>query len=181
MPIISDYTVFGHSKNGEIIIESNQDFICPECKKGILKKRCRVRRHIRKEITGDKVWYLIPVGKCDNASCCKQLRLLPDFMVPYKHFESKAISDVRDEKITRNSPVVCPSVRTMQSWLAWFEANLILMEGILRSVGYRVLGFGEELLFSELSLVDQLRLRSKDWFKKITRFIYNSGHQLMPI
>lgn len=181
MPIISKYSVLGYSKNGEIIIDSDEECLCPKCKKGILKQRRRDRRHIKKEETGEKVWYLIPVGKCNDSSCGRQARLLTDFMVPYKHYEEQAISDVLDEVITEDSPVCCPSIFTMRRWLVWFTANLTRMENVLRSVGYRELGFSEELLFLKDSLVDQLRQRSGDWLRIAIRFIYNSGHHLKAL
>ena len=43
------------------------------------------------------------------------------------------------------------------------------------SVGYRLLGFGEELLNTGMTLLEKLRSSSEEWLESILRFIYNSG------
>ena len=49
------------------------------------------------------------------------------------------------------------------------------IDGYLKSVGYRLLGFGEELLSTSMSLLDKLRSSNEEWLETILRFIYNSG------
>lgn len=181
MPIISNHTILGYSEKGEIIIDCYETCLCPECQKGILKYRCRTPRHIRKEDSGAKEWYLIPVAKCDNQSCGRRCRLLPDFMVPFKHYEQEAILDVLDEVITEEDSVDCPSAQTMRRWIAWLAANLERIEGVFRSIGCNVLEFSEDLLFSKVSLLEHLRQKSDQWLRTTVRFIYNSGYQLIPI
>ena len=107
-------------------------------------------------------------------------RLLPDFMVPNKHYEKEAIQDVLDEVITEESPVDYPSIQTMRRWIAWLAANAGRIEGLFRSVGYRILCFTEELLFSTGSLLAHLKHDTDEWFGITIRFIYNSGYRLMP-
>lgn len=181
MPIITEYKVSGYTKNGEPIIDSTENCLCPECKRGFLKIRAHVRRHIRKEGSGEKEWYCIPVAQCDNPDCKAMRRLLTDFMVPYKHYEEEAINDVLEEVITEESPVDFPSTQTMRRWIAWLLFNKDRIEGIFRNAGYKILDFGEEFLFNTESLLDQLRLRTDQWFKIMIRFIYNSGHSLLPL
>lgn len=53
--------------------------------------------------------------------------------------------------------------------------NLANIEGFLRNAGYRILGLGEELLFSHASLLDTIRQTHQDWLERILRIIYNSG------
>ena len=108
-------------------------------------------------------------------------RLLPDFMVPYKHYEVEAITDVLDEVITDDPRFNYPSAQTMRRWLLWYLKNENRVEGIFRSVGYRMLGFGEELLFQTSSLLHELRFRTDDWLKITVRLIYNSGNYLLPL
>ena len=186
MPSITDYEIFGYTPDGEIILECKEEIPCPECGKGKLIPRGRVRRHIRKEDTGEKVWYRIPYGKCDHEECGCYRRFLPDFMVPHKHYEEQAITDSLDGVINntekyKGQTVECPSVQTRVRWDAWLDSNTGHIECILRSVGYKVLGFGEKLLFSTTSLLEKLRCDSNDWLKIIIRFVYNSGYRLLPI
>ncbi|GAU76601.1 hypothetical protein F3D3_3441 [Fusibacter sp. 3D3] len=54
-----------------------------------------------------------------------------------------------------------------------FNTNRI--NGYLRSIGFQVLGFSEELLKSTTSLLDELRSSNPEWLETILRFIYNSG------
>ena len=103
MPSITDYEFFGYTPDGEIIRECKEEIPCPECGKGKLIPRGRVRRHIRKEDTGEKVWYRIPYGKCDHEECGCYRRFLPDFMVPHKHYEEQAITDSLDGVINKES------------------------------------------------------------------------------
>ena len=181
MPIITDYVVDGYRECKEPIIKSIEDCLCPVCKKGILKNRSHVRRHIRKEDTGEKEWYWIPLGKCDNTDCKAMRRLLPAFMIPYKHYEEEAIADVLDEVITEESPIDYPGIQTMRRWIAWFLHNKDRIEGVFRNAGYQILGLGEGFLLNSENLLDRLKLKTDNWFRITVRFIYNSGHRLLPL
>lgn len=108
-------------------------------------------------------------------------RLLPDFMVPYKHYEAEAVSDVLDEVITEESPVDCPSIQTMRHWKVWLYFNKDRIEALFRGIGYRVLGFSEEFIFDTGCLLDQLRRKTDHWLMITIRFIYNSGYRLLPV
>lgn len=180
MPIIAEYMAVGYTEFGETIINCTESIPCQKCGKGILKPRGHVHRHIRKEDSGEKEWFLIPVGCCNNKSCARFQRLLPSFMVPYKHYEEEAIADVLDEVITEESPVDFPSIQTMRRWIAWLAFNADRIEGLLRNGGYRILGFGEDLLFDSSSILNRIREDSDQWLLKIIRFVYNSGHRLLP-
>ena len=179
MPIITEYKVAGYTESNEPVIDSTEEYLCPQCRKGMLKHRAHVHRHIRKEDTGKKEWYWIPLSKCDNKNCGAMRRLLPDFMVPYKHYEEEAVSDVLNEVITEESPVDFPSVQTMRHWKAWLLLNKDRIESLFRGIGYTILGFGEELIFDQNCLLDQLRRKTDNWLKIMIRFVYNSGHRLL--
>ena len=123
MPSITEYRISGYTQDGEAIIESTEIHQCPECRKGTLKCRGHVRRHIRKEITGEKIWFRIPFGKCDNNACNAMRRLLPDFMAPHKHYEEEASSDVLEDVLTEDPRVDFPSMQTMRRWKTWMDSN----------------------------------------------------------
>ena len=44
-----------------------------------------------------------------------------------------------------------------------------------------MLGFGEDLLHSKVSLLTKLRKSSEVWLETILRVIYNSGGYLVPV
>ena len=46
---------------------------------------------------------------------------------------------------TMRTRKITPCEQTMERWRKWLELNRSYIEGYLRSVGYRLLGFGEEL------------------------------------
>lgn len=109
--------------------------------------------------------------------------MLPDFLVPYKHYPEETVSGVIDDVITPDDEdsEIYPSEATMIRWHHWFMANRFNMEGQMRSIGYRLLGFREELLMSDSSLLVHLRSSIPgSWLKIILRYIYNSGNSLQP-
>ena len=109
--------------------------------------------------------------------------MLPDFMVPYKHYDSETISGVIDETVTSDDldSENYPCEMTMQRWKIWFRANTPRIDGTLRSVGYRELGFSRKFLKTGYSLLDELRASVREWLEVILSFIYNSGNHLEPV
>ncbi len=63
-------------------------------------------------------------------------RALPDFMVPYKHYDARAISDVLDGDAVDGDK---PSESTVIRWHMWLQINKALIDGILKSLGHRQL------------------------------------------
>lgn len=123
---------------------------------------------------------MIPRGKCSH--CGRLHRGLPDFSVPYKHYSTKVISDAIDGIIEPETVKDDrPSEHTIARWRLWIEINKELINGILRSFGYRQLGFSEKLLRSTDSLLDKLTASYEDWLETIIRVIYNSGARLIPL
>lgn len=59
--------------------------------------------------------------------------------------------------------------------------NQLAIDGTLKSTGYQVLGFTEELLTSGVSLLSELRKDTCDWLRIILRFLYNSGSFLVSV
>ena len=154
--------------------------MCPECGIGELKHRDFCRR-VSKEEGGGKKWYLIPRGKCTH--CSKTHRMLPDFMVPFKHYTSEVISGALDGVVTADDldSENHPCATTISRWHHWLMKNKLRIEGTLKSIGYRLLGFSEGLLKSGESLLERLRDQRKTcWLETLLRFVYNSGNRLEP-
>lgn len=109
--------------------------------------------------------------------------ILPDCLVPYKHYEAEVITDVLDEVILPDDldSEDYPSFSTMLRWLQWLRENLQRMEGYLRTAGYQILNLGEDFLFSSDSLLDKIRNRYQNWLERLLRLIYNSGGFLVPV
>lgn len=107
--------------------------------------------------------------------------MLPDALLPYKHYPEETISGVLDEIVSPDDTDSenCPSEKSMIRWRHWFMFNQLNVDGHLKSIGCRVLGFNEELLRSSVSLLHHIRSSIPDaWLKTIIRYIYNSGSTL---
>ena len=101
--------------------------------------------------------------------------MLPDFLLKFKHYSAEVISGVLDGIIQPDDADSedRPCEDTMKRWHHWFTANELRIDGILKSVGCRDLGFGEALLRSGTALLAQLRQTSEKWLETIHTCIYN--------
>jgi hypothetical protein len=130
---------------------------------------------------GTKQFIQIERLKCTH---CERLHnALPDFLVPHKHYAAQIISGVLDQVISTDDLDAedYPCEQTMKRWHRWFNGNQNNIEGNLRSIGYRLLGLGEDLLSARISLLTHLRKSSEVWLETILRMIYNSGSFLVPV
>ena len=109
--------------------------------------------------------------------------MLPDLMVKFKQYSAEVISGVLDGIIHPDDmdSEDHPCEDTMKRWHHWFMANELRIDGILKSVGCRDLGFDEALLRSGITKQKKLRETSEKWLETIHTFIYNSGGFLVPL
>ena len=143
-----------------------------------MKYRDRVKRHTRQK-GGDKIWFEIERYKCET--CCRIHRAIPAFLAPFKHYCLGLITAVLDCRILpreyeeeHNYPVEI----TMERWKRWEDLNRTDIEGYIRSIGHRILGYSEELLTTSVSLLDAMKSSMKQWLGAILRMIYNTGGEL---
>ena len=104
--------------------------------------------------------------------------MLPDFLLPYKHYKEEVISGVLDGVVTSDDldSEDRPSQASMDRWILWFILNRLNIEGYLRSNAYRELDYTEEVFTSGRSLLRQFRRSSHGaWLCAVIRIIYNSG------
>ncbi len=73
-----------------------------------------------------------------------------------------------------------PCEKTVERWKAWLEQNRTDIDGYIKSAGYRLLGYGEGLLYSTVSLLKKMMCSVDNWLGIILRMIYNSGGRLRP-
>jgi hypothetical protein len=107
--------------------------------------------------------------------------MLPDFLVPFKHYEEPVITDTVNEEVIPAESDDRPSAITVVRWKHWLMANAANIDGLLKSIGHRELGYSTELLESSVSLLKELRSSiPKGWLKEILRVIYNAGEKLSP-
>lgn len=107
--------------------------------------------------------------------------MLPDFLAPFKHYQEEVIVDSIDDRLMPEEVDDSPSEQTVKRWKRWIEVNATDIDGHLKSIGHRELGFAEELLRSGVSLLKELRRSIPEgWLKTILRMIYNAGAKLSP-
>ena len=158
----------------------SSEYLCPSCKEGTLGFRDRCKRIVRHE-NGEVVTYSIPRHQCDNPRCKKLHRMLPAFMVPFKHYSEEIISDAVTDRLDPEINCEPPSLPTITRWKQWIALNRTDIDGQLKSIGYRELGFSEELLRSSASLLEVLiNTIPCGWLHIILCMIYNSGGVLTP-
>ena len=110
--------------------------------------------------------------------------MLPSFLLPHKHYTEETISGVLDEvvKPTDEDSEEHPSERTMIRWHHWLMVNEFTIDGLMKSIAFRELGYTKELLYSSIALLSHLKSSIPDgWLSVIIRYIYNSGNKRMPV
>ena len=177
--------LFYQSTVGKIngFLPENRDFLCPKCKKGQLRYRDHVKRIMRDE-GGSSEWLEIPRCQCDNEACRKIHRMLPDCLLPYKHYKEEVVSGVLDGivKPDDQDSEDYPCAMTMKLWLLWFLLNAKNIEGLVNSIAYRELGYSEEVFTPGKSLFENIRRTSQGrWLSIAIRMIYNSGSALQAV
>lgn len=155
------------------LIESNAISYCPVCGEPLVY-RDSCERGMLLEGHERRV-YRIRRLKCPE--CGKLHRELPDFLAPFKQYAVEIISGVLDGIVTSGDEDSSdyPCEETMSRWHHWLAANQLRIDGYLKSVGYCLLDFSEELLISGMSLLAELRSSTQEWLETILHFIYNSG------
>lgn len=164
-----------------MFLSDSSEYLCPTCKEGKLIFRDYCKRIVKHE-GGEAEMIHIPRHRCDNPRCKKLHRMLPDFLVPFKHYTEDVISDAVSDRLDLNKTNDEPAVPTILRWKRWISLNTDDINGHLRSIGHRELGFSEELLRSSVSLLNKLMDSvPQGWLRTILRLIYNSGAFLVPV
>lgn len=133
------------------------------------------RRRIWRTYGGETRYILIRRLHCP--SCGRIHNELPDILAPHKHYGTEIVENVVDDVLTERDTLTedYPCTATMRRWKDWIERNTSAMDGMLRSVGHRLLDFSEDLLLSSSSLLHALRSNGGGWLATVLRMLYNSG------
>lgn len=180
MIIISEYLVSGKG-DGEIITACPcaDKYFCPVCGAPLVHRDWKPR--IMKRDGGTAGWLLIERGQCSNKGCHKLHSMLPDILVPYKHYASDLITGVLDGDVRPEDPMneEKPCDATMRRWNHWFLSNLFRMEGYCRQVWRLAAAPGTGPVQPGASVLETLRESSSRWLAAALRMIYNSGGSLV--
>lgn len=161
------------------LVESNEDHpVCPCC--GAPLHHHDSRKRIWRLPDGKRRHLVIRRMRCDN--CSRLHNELPDCLVPYKHYGTTLIEKVVDGRVGPDDLGLedYPCERTMQRWENWIERNTTFIDGYIKSIGYRILNYSDQLLKSRISLLNKLRKLERHWLHIVIPLIYNSGEFLSP-
>jgi hypothetical protein len=107
-------------------VTSREKHNCPDCG-GKLSGHGKDNRHIKNE-HGEKEWYQISRTKCQG--CKRTHSMLPDFMLPYKHYQADIIESVIDEV----DPFFAIEESTIYRWKKWYRWIQDQLNSNLRAV-----------------------------------------------
>ena len=107
--------------------------------------------------------------------------MLPDRLLPYKHYEQPVIRDSLDGCLDQDEAGNAPSVESIKRWGHWLMSNSLDIEGYVKSIAHRELRFSEDLLKTGISLLEVLKKKiPQAWLITVIRIIYNAGGFLRP-
>ena len=115
---------------GNIFLPDGSEYLCPVCKEGTLIFRDYCKRIVRHD-DGERETFHIPRHKCSNPRCGKLHRMLPDFMVPFKHYTEDVISDCVNNSSEQSQICDGPSTSTIDRWKRWISLNTTDINGHL--------------------------------------------------
>lgn len=180
MIIVSEYTEFDKG-DGSIIINCTEDCICPICQSPVSHRDWKPR--IKKLDGGLVQWLVIERRQCENEGCRRIHSILPDILMPYKHYVSDLIMGVIDGDVEPEDPVNedYPCDETMRRWMRWFIANLFRAEGYCRQALRQAHGSSMDATQSGTPILDGIRKSCERWLPAVLRMVYNSGGFLTSV
>jgi hypothetical protein len=145
---------------------------CPHCGQELIYRdsRLRIWRHCNEP--ADRI--LIHRMFC---RICNRLHtVLPDVLVPHKHYGAPEIETVLESEV-RNDEV---SDSTTVRWQQWIKGNEVQIEGVLQSLKLNAEDKLPELRSSE-HLFIHLKTVFRYWLSVVSRLVINSGFAFLPV
>jgi hypothetical protein len=171
MIIITQYKKLYNQKTNIWTIIAMEESVCPYCGTPVKSRDSRLRSGIKTH--GAKCWYRIRRLRCPG--CGKIHTELPDFLHPYKHYETAAIQNEIDE-IT---PSCCAADNsTIRIWRGQWKRAQPAMSGALASLRARFLNLILPLTCKE-DIVAQIRSSEKArWLPFVIRQLTGGGFSI---
>ena len=166
-------------RKSSFLAKSKETPVCPYCGKTMkYRDQC-----IRYERTAGRARQDYKICRYTCKSCKCTLRALPDFLAPYKHYNSDIIMSVIDGEITSDDLEYenYPCEQTMHRWIAWFENSIKFIGEYLLICRARLLAYGLMILYKYVESLGNIRRKNKHWLSIILQIIYNSGAVLEPL
>jgi hypothetical protein len=145
---------------------------CPHCGQELIYRdsRLRIWRHC------DKPADRILIHRMLCRTCHRLHTVLPDVLVPHKHYGASEIETVLESEV-RNDEV---SDSTAARWRIWFNGNKAQIEGVLQSLKLESEDKLPELRSNE-SLFFHLNTIFHNWLSVVSRLVINGGFAFLPV
>ena len=148
------------------------DLYCPHCGEQLVYRdsRLRIWRHCNEPT--DRI--LIHRMLC---RICNRLHtVLPDVLVPHKHYGASEIEAVLESEV-RSDEV---SDSTVARWWRWIQGNEAQIEGVLQSLKLKAEDNPPELRSNE-NLFINLKTIVRNWLSVVSRLVVNGGFAFLPV
>ena len=145
---------------------------CPHCGQQLVYRdsRSRIWRHCN-EATDRILIHRMLCGTCNRLHT-----VLPDVLVPHKHYGASEIETVLGSEV-RSDEV---SDSTAASWLQWIKGNMSQIEGVLQSLKLESEDKLPELR-GDKNLFTHLKTIVRNWLSVVSRLVINGGFAFLPV
>lgn len=154
---------------------------CPICGDFLLVHGNYTRKTI--DSLGNALNLEIIQSRCKNKDCCKTHALIPDFIMPYKHYSLETIEMVLSEieKTGKLNNLNCPAEdTTIRRWYNEFKERGQLALGWLLNLLFEVYQKNLSLLkLHNLSLLKSLERVVKEFFELKSPFVIGKVNCLL--
>ncbi len=158
--------------NPEFFVRSKEQSFCPCCNGalkciGSRKRKCRVN-------IGDTIKLRIRRLRCKT--CDKIHHELPDFIIPYKRYDSNCIESVVTDDKASSVPA---DESTLLRWKAWFKKLAHHFSGCMVSIAMQIGKGSVEDSYDSMSLLQRLWHHVGDaegWLGRVVQPVVNSNN-----
>jgi hypothetical protein len=168
--IIAEYTIVFNEEINVSAVLSQETVQCPLCGGCLTKRDSRPRFVIREN--GERETWIVRRLQC--RSCGKLHTELPDFILPFKHYEAQTIQNTLDDKADNSCAA---DDATLRCWRQSFSEACSSIIALLTAFYMKAENKAAPLFQFENILV-KLRARQKNWLTFVFRLLINSGNRL---
>lgn len=172
MLITNNYELIYNETKGIYYLCINETSLyCPDCGQEIVYRDSRQR--IWDHCNEPTDWILIHRMFC--RTCNRLHTVLPDVLVPHKHYGASEIETVLESEV-RSDEV---SDSTVARWRQWIKGNTVQIEGVLQSLKLETEDKLPGLRNNE-NLSGRLKTITRNWLSVVSRLVVNGGFEFLP-
>jgi hypothetical protein len=145
---------------------------CPHCGQEVVYRDSRLRIWLHCNALADR----IRIHRMFCRTCNKLHTVLPDVLVPHKHYGAAEIETILESE-ARSDEV---SDSTVAHWRQWVKGNEAQIEGVLQSLKLESEDKLPELRNNE-NLFAQLKEIFSNWLSVVSRLVVNGGFEFLPV